>query len=790
MTTSHNHSPFRALNAAEPDHQGGGATFACSHSPELNPCLSAGLEYLARGWSALWLCPPDHVGVHPRHLNICTRPGKQPLGRWKHCQQRRLSSEQLARWAALCPAGNVGIVLGRVSELAGLDIDGPEAEQILQEISGGDVPLTLSFPTPGRGLRLLYSLPEGVKVPKRRFDRGESHVIVLGEGSLTVMPPSRHKCGQVYEGFSLSAPLAPAPAWLLQLENGHRETHYSSPSPPTSEAGLSVLERAKRYVAKCPPAISGQGGHDATLFVACRLIKGFGLSPDEALSLLLHEYNPRCVPPWSEKELRHKVEDAGKRPGEERFKMIGHTSSGSTARTKNATSDKSSSCGDSKKEQEVRKPGSEDSSVSSDSSAHYPLQSLPPAVAQLAQEGAWALGCDPSMIATHALAVLAGAIGNSLVARLKESWYAACALWTAVIARSGACKSPAYHLAVDPVFRLQWEFVQAKDLRVLFSSDATVECLAGLLSENPRGLLFTRDEMSAWLGSFKRYSKSREATDRPHWLEYYDGRPHSRHRKTDKERLFVPRPLVSLTGTFQPAVFYAAVSAEDFASGLTPRLLLAWPKDVKRQWSDRVVAETTIKGYDDLIRHLYTIPCDEQPRAVTLESQARQATVDFVNAWGERAFVSSERWQPILAKLEGTMGRLALVLAACRDPEKPQIQEADVRHAVALVEWYAHEWEKVLRLLAGQDEQTETDRVLEIVEAAGGRMTARELQKNHASRYPTTEDAQRALRLLVPRYAEEQEVRHGPKGGRPTTVFVLKSCKKEPTKPTDPPSST
>ena len=69
------------------------------------------------------------------------------------------------------------------------------------------------------------------------------------------------------------------------------------------------LERARRYVAKCLPAISGQHGHDATFYVACVLVHGFALGEADALALL-REFNQRCLPPWSEGELRHKITSA------------------------------------------------------------------------------------------------------------------------------------------------------------------------------------------------------------------------------------------------------------------------------------------------------------------------------------------------------------------------------------------------------------------------------------------------------------------------------------------------
>ncbi len=81
-----------------------------------------------------------------------------------------------------------------------------------------------------------------------------------------------------------------------------------------SDAGLpchDVVARARSYVAAMPAAVSGQGGHNQTFAVACVLVQGFGLSQQEAWALL-KDYNARCQPPWSEKELWHKLEDAEK----------------------------------------------------------------------------------------------------------------------------------------------------------------------------------------------------------------------------------------------------------------------------------------------------------------------------------------------------------------------------------------------------------------------------------------------------------------------------------------------
>lgn len=76
---------------------------------------------------------------------------------------------------------------------------------------------------------------------------------------------------------------------------------------------MDLLERARRYVGKMSPAISGQGGHNSTFAVATALVKGFDLSIDQARSIL-SEYNQRCEPPWSVAELEHKLVSADGTP--------------------------------------------------------------------------------------------------------------------------------------------------------------------------------------------------------------------------------------------------------------------------------------------------------------------------------------------------------------------------------------------------------------------------------------------------------------------------------------------
>jgi len=95
--------------------------------------------------------------------------------------------------------------------------------------------------------------------------------------------------------------------------------HYFTPSvkpvvsqqPITVNDSPDIIHRATAYAQAYPPAIAGQGGHDATFRLACVLVNGFELGEAAALGVL-QDWNQGCQPPWSDKELGHKIRSAAK----------------------------------------------------------------------------------------------------------------------------------------------------------------------------------------------------------------------------------------------------------------------------------------------------------------------------------------------------------------------------------------------------------------------------------------------------------------------------------------------
>jgi hypothetical protein len=168
-------------------------------------CLDAALLYLSWGWSVLPLCPPDHVGVGKDHGKNCKRSnwGKAPLIAGWQQQEQLPTPAQVVGWWRHWPNANVGIALGPLSGLVGLDLDGEGGEARLWELCKGILVPTYEFRTPGGGRRLLFATGQRLFRPKFMQEAKKQEFRLLGQGAQTVAPPSRHQSGGIYEWVAL-----------------------------------------------------------------------------------------------------------------------------------------------------------------------------------------------------------------------------------------------------------------------------------------------------------------------------------------------------------------------------------------------------------------------------------------------------------------------------------------------------------------------------------------------------------------------------------------------------------
>ena len=138
---------------------------------------------------------------------------------------------------------------------------------------------------------------------------GTLPIDVRGDGGYVIAPGSVHASGAVYlEAGDWREPRAAVPVfwpgWLARPR--------AAPTRPASRprpAG-DVLARARAYLAAIPRPEIGCGSDNATLYAACRLTRGFGLSPADAESVLWAWAGGRAG--WTREWVARKVEHAEK----------------------------------------------------------------------------------------------------------------------------------------------------------------------------------------------------------------------------------------------------------------------------------------------------------------------------------------------------------------------------------------------------------------------------------------------------------------------------------------------
>lgn len=281
-------------------------------------CLDSALEYAARGWPCLPIWWPVTIGEGARCAcgsEACRSVGKHPQPHLcPHGLKNASTDAQTIRaWWRQSPRANVAIVLGETAGLFAVDVDprhGGDRSMVDLVRDHGPLGETLHAITGSAGDHYFFRWP-GRQVTSAANRLGQG-LDVKADGGYVVASPSLHASGARYawaRGTPAPEPRC-APLWLLE-----RVLAPAAPLPerPTRSAPrLEAVERAALYLEKMPPAISGSDGHGATMRAALVLVRGFDLSEEDALDLLVHEYNPRCQPPWSVRELRHKVTSAAK----------------------------------------------------------------------------------------------------------------------------------------------------------------------------------------------------------------------------------------------------------------------------------------------------------------------------------------------------------------------------------------------------------------------------------------------------------------------------------------------
>ena len=327
----------------------------------------------------------------------------------------------------------------------------------------------------------------------------------------------------------------------------------------------------------------------------------------------------------------------------------------------------------------------------------FPVEELPWPLDRFIKKASDALRCDPCYVALPMLGVLAGAVGNSRVVKLKRKWSEPCLLWTVVVAPSGTMKSPGWSLAKEPLDAIQSAaFAEHRQARLQYDQakqeydaavqdwkrsgrqkgdaipisptepiakrylvdDVTVETLAPLLDQQPRGLTLCSDELAGWFGGFNQY-KSGRGNDVERWLSIHRAGPITVDRKTDHQCRHIPRACISVTGGIQPKVMARVLASSALRdNGLMARLLVAMPPRQPKQWSEADVSLEADAAYRNVVERLLSLDFGANeagnpvPIALPLSPEAKAKFARFFNAHNREQSLLGEVLSSAWSKLE------------------------------------------------------------------------------------------------------------------------------------------
>lgn len=206
-------------------------------------------------------------------------------------------------WTPL-PDANIGI---HCEGLVVIDVDvnkgGNDALELLHLTD--ELPATLTCVTPTGGRHLYFR--SRTAVPNSVGALG-SGLDVRSVGGYVVAPASTVPAGE-YAWEHPDAAIADAPEWLVdRLTRPVAEAPGRTSTALISDAPDATLEAARTWLQGQDGAQEGQGGDARTYAVACGL-RDRGVSAAQAADLL-GEWNDKCSPPWTPRELMRKVRNA------------------------------------------------------------------------------------------------------------------------------------------------------------------------------------------------------------------------------------------------------------------------------------------------------------------------------------------------------------------------------------------------------------------------------------------------------------------------------------------------
>jgi len=698
-------------------------------------------------------------------------PARKKIPVLKGWTDLRLSESDLP--AHFNGIGNIGVLLGEPSGwLVDVDLDCEEAVALAPKFLP---PTGATSGRPGKPASHWWYVCEGIKTRKHQDPVSKKMIVELrSTGAQTVVGPSIHPSGEPYDPLDgepavvdageLAAAGAALAEAVTEARHGRKEAITSQPPSLRSDrvsASDAVLRRAAAYLDRIPPAISGSGGHSQTYAAATAMVHGFGLDPETAFQLLWDRYNPRCQPPWSEKELRHKVSDAASKPHDRPHGWL------RDADPAEASDVDLSGFNPEPRRAVVERPRSERPPDPGSFPDH--LLRVPGFIEQVVAYNL-ATATRPQPVLALAAAICLQAV---LAARkVRDERGNRTNVYCVGVAPSGAGKDNARKVNKNILF--------AADM-VEHEGNEDLASDAGLVTavEAEPAVLFQIDEFGRFLRTIGDPKKA------PHLfnvltalMKLYSSADTVFRGKAyaDKKRnKVVDQPCVSVYGTTVPEHFFESLTADSLSDGFIARLLVFESAETPaRQRAKATVVPEPLKqaaewwGALQPGGNLFR----EHPKPIVVETtpEAGEVFDTLASTVDAELGKPDETGRSLWARAEEKACRLALIYACSANAEKPLIDADAARWACDLstyltrrMLYIAHEW------VADGVFDARQKRVVRVVRKAGGKISRSELCRK--TQWLTQRERQEVIDNLL----ETQQLRQEEETSatRPKVVYAL-----------------
>lgn len=333
-----------------------------------------------------------------------------------------------------------------------------------------------------------------------------------------------------------------------------------------------------------------------------------------------------------------------------------------------------------------------------------------------------AMPTAPEFLFTTLLPAAASRVGTAARVIIKPSakYSQPMVFWTAIVANSGSMKTPAQRVILDPLVALETEAYEAyciekEDYRAeqerkkgkkldqetieepsrlptrkrYLTKDITLETLQNIHGENPRGLLYYRDELAANTKARNQY-RGGHGADEEAELDQWNGSAILYDRA--EKSVCLPRSAVSRTGGYQWEVLANLMGDHNDFNGSFARWLFCAAKTPLRYL--RLLREDQDTGISEALTYLYAELEKVPEQDYLLSYEAMQ----LLETWQHQLVDAQQSedafgLQLVFPKIEAYTARLALWLhivnAVLRGERPSQMINGDtMEKAIELAAYY------------------------------------------------------------------------------------------------------